>query len=128
MDSGAVQHGVDAMPGSGHRRAGPPTVGDRVVDVDPVVDVVRRGAGPVEGLAAHDPELAVGEDGGAHAAPRLGEGRESGSGVEARRPAVGGGVVDLHGVESVGNDVAVPAAGPTPAEDEIFAPSDSAAA
>src|SRR5688572_21663530 len=111
-------HREDAVDGGGDVRPLPPGVGGGVVDVHAVVNAGGRGAGAVEGFAAEDVELAGVEDGLAHPAAGDGQRAEVAAGRVARRPAVGGGVVDLDGVEAVAQLVAALA----PAEDEEARP------
>src|SRR5688500_8387685 len=110
VDHAVVEDREDAVAGGEQSAAAAPGVGLGVVDVNAVVDAVLGGAGAGEGLAAHDVELAVREDGLSCAAARL---REWG----LERPLVGLRIVHLHVRVAVRDGIAVAAAGAAPAED-----------
>src|SRR4051812_17460152 len=104
VDGGAVEDGIDAVASGGHRRTGSPRVRGRTIDVDPRVHTVGGRACSGARLTAHHIELSVQIDGGAHATSRLWQRGDRRARIEARDPAVRAGIVDLDGVEAVGDD------------------------
>ena len=100
-----------------HRRALAPAIARRVIDVDPVVNLVGRRTSAGSRFTAHNIKLVIGKDCFAHAAATDRQRVKVRTGVLARLPCVIGGIIDLECVKAVCDNIPIAAARAAPAED-----------